>query len=197
MIRLIVCAKDSGVSVIRSFDANCPEMEDWLSKLHGVSAGPLSVKVQSVEFVEGKPRRPSKPKADGGPSIPACPYEDFLAVYHQELCNWAPPEGSSEQAVNLRPVANRYGKVWKQRKKLMDEMWRFILTSKKSNGTHRATNPQEALVWLRAYFCRARRSDWMMGRRDPNGWIADFDYLVAERTWEKVISDPRTAKVSS
>lgn len=193
MLRLIVStpADQPGERQMRTFDANAPELEEWLAKITE-PLGKLCARVESLEVVQGRARKARKTEAAKPAPIP-CPYEAFLKVYHEELVRWIPPAGSTEQAVDLAPVPNRYGQVWVKRKKLMDAMWLFILTSRRSDGSPRATNEEQALAWLRAYFRRARRDDWMMGRRDPNAWRADFDYLVAERAWDKVINNPRTA----
>lgn len=193
MLRLIVStpADQPGERQMRSFDANAPELEEWLAKVTE-PLGKACARVESLEIVQGRARKARKVEQPAAASVP-CPHEKFLAVYHQELVRWFPPAGSTEQPVDLAPVPNRYGKVWITRKKLMDAMWLRIFTERRSDGSVRASTEEEALAWLRAYFKRARRSDWMMGRRDPGRGPVSFDYLVAERAWDKVVNDPRTA----
>jgi len=193
MIRLIVSttADPAGERQMRTFDANAPELEEWLATLTQPLAQ-TAARVESLEIVPGRARKARKVEKPQAAEIP-CPYEAFLAVFHEELVRWVPPAGSREQPVNLAPIPNRYGAVWIKRKRLMDAMWLRIFTERRSDGSVRATTEEEALTWLRAYFRRARRSDWMMGRSNPDRGPVTFDYLVAERAWDKVVNDPRTA----
>lgn len=175
---------------LSSFDVNSPELEDWLSKQQ-----PGPALVEKLEIVAGRARkpRPKKPK----PVAPfPCPYESFLSVYHEELVDWVPDPKLALKWVGLDPVSLRVGKVWIKRKEAMDAMWYFVLTSIRGDGNRRAQTEEEALEWLREYFGRVRRIGWMMGtdtgRSGPHaGWRADFDYLVAERAWPKVIEHRR------
>lgn len=176
---------------MRTFDANAPELEEWLAKVTE-PLGKQSARVESLELVPGRARKARKKEAPGAAPIP-CPYERFLVCFHEELVRWTPPAGSRELPVNLAPIPNRYGAVWIKRKRLMDAMWLRIFTERRSDGSVRAKTEEEALAWLRAYFRRARRSDWMMGRSNPDRGPVAFDYLVAERAWDKVVNDPRTA----
>lgn len=193
MIRLIVSttSDSAGAQKMRTFDVNSPELEEWLAKTMQPLVG-VSARVESMEIVPGKARKARKVEKPQAAGIP-CPYEAFLAIFHEELVRWVPPAGSKEQPVNLAPIPNRYGAVWIKRKRLMDAMWLRIFTERRSDGSVRATTEEEALAWLRAYFKRARRSDWMMGRSNPDRGPVHFDYLVAERAWDKVVNDPRTA----
>jgi len=193
MLRLIVSlpADQPGEREMRTFDANAPELEELLERITQPLGKPCA-RVESLELVPGRARKTRKKQAHAMAEIP-CPYEKFLAVFHQELVKWMPPAGSKELPVNLAPIPNRYGAVWIKRKRLMDAMWLRIFTERRSDGSVRATTEDEALAWLRAYFKRARRSDWMMGRSNPERGPVTFDYLVAERAWDKVVNDPRTA----
>lgn len=194
MLRLIVSTPSAqpGERQMRTFDANAPELEEWLSGLMTEAMGTPVARVDSLEVVQGRARKARKKGPPATAAIP-CPYERFLAVFHEELVKWMPPAGSKELPVNLAPIPNRYGAVWIKRKRLMDAMWLRIFTERRSDGSVRATTEEEALNWLRAYFRRARRSDWMMGRSNPDRGPVTFDYLVAERAWDKVVNDPRTA----
>ncbi len=193
MLRLIVSipSDQPGERQMRAFDANAPELEELMSQTTPVLGKPCA-RVESIEVVPGRARKARKKEAPGVAAIP-CPYEAFLAVFHEELVRWVPPAGSKDLPANLAPIPNRYGAVWIKRKRLMDAMWLRIFTERRSDGSVRATTQEEALTWLRAYFRRARRSDWMMGRSNPERGPVTFDYLVAERAWDKVVNDPRTA----
>ena len=83
------------------------------------------------------------------------------------------------------------------RRKKTVEFWAWVLTSKKSDGTQRATNVEEAIAWIRNFFERASHNDFIMGRtaRSPGheNWRADFDYLLTERGRKQVIEKTEVA----
>ena len=83
------------------------------------------------------------------------------------------------------------------RKKLMAGLWKFVLTSKKSDGTPRATNESEALLWVRGYFERTRDNDFVMNRtarsEEHKNWRANLDYLCTSRGMKQVIEKTETA----
>jgi len=114
--------------------------------------------------------------------VPACPYDRIVAAYHEKL-----PELPSVR------VLKQGGK----RRKLISEMWQWVLTSTKSDGSRRATTVDEGVAWFLDYFERARGSDWVMGRV-PRGvghekWEADLDYLCSEAGMKRVIERVRLA----
>lgn len=77
------------------------------------------------------------------------------------------------------------------RGKAIRKFWRWVLTSKKSDGTPRAQTADQALTWIRAYFERARDNDFLMGRTKPRAghenWRCDIDFLLTERGMKHVI----------
>ena len=83
------------------------------------------------------------------------------------------------------------------RRKSISAFWRFVLTSKKSDGLPRATNAAEAMDWIRGYFSRARDNDFLMGRgakaAGHEGWQCDFDFLMTEKGKKHVIEKTREA----
>ena len=107
-------------------------------------------------------------------SLPNCPHDQIVALYHEQL-----PE---LPAVKLQSEA---------RQKAMRGFWRWVLTSKKSDGQPRANDSDQALTWISAYFERAHGNDFLMGRQ-PSGrghenWRADFDFLLTEKGKKHVI----------
>lgn len=106
--------------------------------------------------------------------LPPCPTEKVIELYHQKL-----PELPS-----VRITSDR-------RRKAIASMWRWVLTSKRSDGVLRAQTPEEALAWLGAYFERVRENDFLMGRSGRSGqhagWVCDIDYLLTERGRIQVI----------
>lgn len=122
---------------------------------------------------------PAARRPPAKPSVPACPYDAIIDLYHEVL-----PE--------LPRVLMREGsKGWPKRAKAIRTVWEWTLTSKLSTGERRATNPQEAVAWFRKFFERASENDFIMGRtprsREHAGWKADLDYLLSERGMKQVV----------
>ena len=116
----------------------------------------------------------------GGDVMPACDVQAIIDLYHEAL-----PE---LPAVRL---------LSDQRRKAARGFWRWVLTSKKSDGSHRAKTADQALTWIRAYFARANHNDFLMGRHGASGahagWRADFDFLLTERGRKHVIEKTEVA----
>ena len=106
--------------------------------------------------------------------LPRCDTQSVVNLYHEVL-----PE---LPAVRL---------MSDQRRRAISSLWRFVLTSKKSDGTPRATNADEAMDWIRGYFARARDNDFLMGRGQKaaghEGWQCDLDFLLSEKGKKHVI----------
>lgn len=73
----------------------------------------------------------------------------------------------------------------------------FVLTSKKTDGTPRATTEAEALEWINAYFHRVRDNNFLMGKigrvGEHSGWQCDLDYLLTDKGMTQVIEKTREA----
>lgn len=106
--------------------------------------------------------------------LPRCDTQSVVDLYHEIL-----PELPSVRLMN------------DQRRKAASALWKFALTSRKSDGSLRATNAAEATEWIRGYFARARENDFLMGRghKAPGheGWQCDFDFLLSEKGKKHVI----------
>ncbi len=118
--------------------------------------------------------------APGKPGLPNCPVQDLVDLYHEVL-----PELPKVRLLN------------EGRRKAVGKLWRFALTSKKSDGTPRAETAEQATAWIRDYFGRARDNDFLMGRgyRSPEhaGWQCDLDFLLTDKGMKHVIEKTRTA----
>ncbi len=118
--------------------------------------------------------------APGKPGLPNCPVQDLVDLYHEVL-----PELPKVRLLN------------DGRRKAVGKLWRFVLTSKKSDGTARAETAEQATAWIRDYFGRARDNDFLMGRgyRSPEhaGWQCDLDFLLTDKGMKHVIEKTRTA----
>lgn len=85
-----------------------------------------------------------------------------------------------------------------KRKKAIASFWKFVLTSKRTDDTERATDTESALVWIRGYFERARKNDFLMGRGKKSdgheGWTCNIDFLLSEKGQIQVIEKTRDAQ---
>lgn len=110
----------------------------------------------------------------GKTDLPACRTQDVVDAYHAAL-----PELPAVRLMN------------DGRRKTIAKLWTFALTSKKSDGSRRAKTADEALVWIKTYFERARDNDFLMGRgtKAPGheGWRCDLDFLLTNRGMKHVI----------
>ena len=115
-----------------------------------------------------------KPTASSPAKLPTCPVSDLIALYHEIL--------PGLPAVRLETES---------RKRALRKTWEWVLTSRKNDGSPRATNAQEALEWFRSYFERATENDFLMGRTPRSGehqnWKCDLDFLLTERGMKHVI----------
>lgn len=106
--------------------------------------------------------------------LPPCPSQEIISLYHSVL-----PE---LPAIKL---------LSDQRKKAIGVFWKWVLTSKRSDGLNRANSSESALEWICAYFQRARDNDFLMGRNTQTGphanWQCDLDFLLTEKGKKQVI----------
>lgn len=125
---------------------------------------------------------PLPPKGDGGEKsqgqVP-CPYESIVAAYHQAL-----------------PMLPKVRLIDDKRKALMRKRWAWVLSSTKSDGTPRATNGTEAIVWFQNYFSRAAGNAWLTGQapsKGYEGWKADLEFLLKDAGLKAVIERTEVA----
>lgn len=108
--------------------------------------------------------------------LPTCPKEEIISVYHEVL-----PELPGVRVMD------------KKREKAITEFWKWVLTSKKPDGTRRAEDAESAISWIRAYFERARSNDFLMGRglrtEEHKNWRCSIEYLLSTRGLKKVIEE--------
>ena len=113
------------------------------------------------------------------PSIPNCQYAEVVGLYHDKL-----------------PTLPRCKLLPESRKRAIAKVWKWSLTSKKPDGSRRATNAEEALAWFSLYFDRASANDFIMGRTRKSGdhanWKADLDFLLSEKGMKQVIEKTET-----
>ena len=137
---------------------------------------PLASQEQEQEQDKEEPNG-SVGKAD---ALPRCETQSVVDLYHNTL-----------------PELPRVRLMTDGRRKAISAFWRFVLTSKKSDGSPRATNADEAMGWIGGYFTRARDNDFLMGRghKAPGheGWQCDFDFLLTEKGKKHVIEKTKEA----
>ncbi|CAB4127519.1 Protein of unknown function DUF1376 [uncultured Caudovirales phage] len=113
--------------------------------------------------------------------LATCPTEKVIVLYNNTL-----PELPSVRIVT------------EKRKRSIGKFWQFVLTSKKSDGTHRAENSEQALEWIESYFMRVRENDFLMGKTgrtgDHSNWQCDIDYLMTDKGITQVIEKTRDTK---
>ena len=113
-------------------------------------------------------------------SLPTCPTQSVIDLFHEVL-----PE-----LPQVRLLSDT-------RKKALSAFWKFVLTSKRSDGTARANNTESAMVWIRGYFDRTRNNDFLMGRGQRSGahenWTCDIDFLLSEKGRKQVIEKTKDA----
>jgi uncharacterized protein YdaU (DUF1376 family) len=106
--------------------------------------------------------------------LPTCPTSLVIQSYHDHLPTLPTVRLQSES-----------------RTKAIGSFWKWVLTSKRADGTPRAENEDQALQWIGEYFNRANDNDFLMGRNAQSGkhanWKADFDFLLTEKGKRHVI----------
>ena len=177
------------------FDRYCADFnlttrrENKTKKLDGTEAPSMphrsqeQEQEQEQEFEEANASSSSAEPTEAGQKkarTPNTPFEEIVALYHEVL-----------------PELPKIRVMDDDRKKLMAGLWKFVLTSKKSDGTPRATNESEALLWVRGYFERTRDNDFVMNRtarsEEHKNWRANLDYLCTSRGMKQVIEKTETA----
>jgi hypothetical protein len=111
--------------------------------------------------------------------LPTCPTQVVVDLYHEVL-----------------PCLPKVRLVNVTRTRAISSLWRFVLTTNTPEGIPRATSANEALAWIRTYFERASKNDFLMGRGpksvDHAGWECDIDFLMSQKGMKQVIEKTRT-----
>ena len=148
-------------------------------------------KQSSADRKQHKPRKPESAQAEAEAeadisvakatssaaptdALPPCQTEALIDLYHEVL-----PE---LPRVRIRTA---------DRQKALAKVWRWVLTSRKADGSPRATDAESAREWFRAYFGQVRDNDFLMGRTPKAGshagWQCTLDYLLTDRGMKMVI----------
>ena len=154
-----------------------PEADFTLTQASATHEGdfPLPLKPASTKPSLNRQEPSTGRSGQAADRPPAAPMIEIIEAYHQAL--------PSLPRVRLFDQPGR--------KKAVRAFWNWVLSSKNSSGERRASNVDEALAWIRAYFERASANDFLMGRaqRSPEHahWRADFDYLLTDKGMRQVI----------
>ena len=125
---------------------------------------------------------PHCPPVGGVPPTPTipCPYDTIVALYHEIL-----------------PILPKVKLMPNKRQRALRKVWGWVLSSTKSDGARRASNADEALLWIRGYFERASQNDFLMGRTPRTAghesWTCDIDYLLTDAGMTRVIEKTKDA----
>lgn len=113
--------------------------------------------------------------------LPRCDTQVIVDLYHEIL-----PELPKVRLMN------------DGRRKAIGSIWKFALTSKRGDGTRRATTADEAARWIGEYFHLARENDFLMGRGfkalGHEGWQCDLDFLLSEKGKKHVIEKTQVSE---
>ena len=142
---------------------------------HGDQSGPCHDASRNVTTDKDKEEiKEANASVGSAARLPRCDTQSVVDLYHDTL-----------------PELPRVRLMSDGRRKAISAFWRFVLTSKKSDGSPRATNVDEAMDWIGGYFTRARDNDFLMGRghKAPGheGWQCDFDFLLTDKGKRHVI----------
>ncbi|MDD0837886.1 hypothetical protein PSQ40_04810 [Curvibacter sp. HBC61] len=152
---------------------------DFDNPLETLSEGFLNQEQEKEKEKEKEIREPNGSVGKADP-IPPCPTQDLIDLFHEVL-----PELPAVRLLNDK------------RKKSISAMWRWVLTSRKTDNTRRAETAEQAKAWFREYFDRARDNDFLMGRGQRSGdhanWVCDIDFLMTDRGLKHVIEKTRVA----
>ena len=166
----------------KSMESIVSDLSHWLEQvdIKTISGGYQSDAPETETETEAEAEAEAEAEHTSPAKLPTCPHQSLIDLYHEVLPNLP--------AVRLMPD---------KRKKSISGFWTFVLTSKKADGTPRATTADDATAWVRQYFERARDNDFLMGRSkrgaDHSGWECDLDFLLSDKGRIQVIEKTKDA----
>lgn len=146
------------------------------AKQSQASNGDVTLQKPGANGLDTEQNRTEEPNGSVGSAdrLPRCDTQSLVDLYHEIL-----------------PEMPRVRLMTDARKKALSSFWKFVLTSRKTDGSKRAETAAEATEWVRGYFTRARDNDFLMGRgaKAPGheGWSCDLDFLLTDKGKRHVI----------
>lgn len=166
--------ESAGPSYVEAFDELFSSKEKEPAK---ASPKPSAKAMANQEQEQEQEQKPSASSAD---KLPTCQPQAVIDLYHEAL-----PELPSVRLMT------------EKRRKAIGSFWRWVLTSKKTDGSRRAQTADQALTWIGSYFARANENDFLMGRgRRADGhenWQCDMDFLLTDKGMKHVIEKTKEA----
>ena len=154
----------------------------------GVSLGTMAVVPRETASKgegerQGQGQKKTGAKAPSSAKVPTVAMQAVIDLYHEIL-----PELPRALLLNA------------DRKRLLTKVWTWVFTSKRADGTHRATSHAEAVAWFTEYFQRARDNDFLMGRLAKGdgheNWQCDLDFLLTDKGMKHVIEKTTERKAA-
>lgn len=160
----------AGASYVEAFD----ELQNGKAKESAKALPKASEKPSANQEQEQEQEKEPNGSVGRADALPRCDTQTIVDLYHEIL-----PELPRVRLMN------------DSRRKAITSIWKFALTTKRSDGSRRATNAAEALEWIGDYLRLVRENDFLMGRgyKAPGheGWQCDLDFLLTERGKKHVI----------
>jgi hypothetical protein len=179
--RIIENLIDQGVIITGNYNQNTYDRTQWYT---------LKAQMHLADLPNGSGKSAKSTNTDintdnntitSPDKLETCPTEKIVQLYNQTL----------HELPSVKLMTDK-------RKKAIGKFWRFVLTSKKSDGKPRAENSEQALDWIDAYFLRVLENDFLMGKTGRTGehskWQCDLDYLLTDKGMTQVIEKTRSAE---
>jgi hypothetical protein len=148
--------------------------QDDIGVIQKISATDIEVPLREREREETETETFTSPD-----KLATCPTENIVQLYNKTL----------HELPSVKLMTDK-------RKKAIGKFWRFVMTSKKSDGQPRAENSEQALAWIESYFLRILENDFLMGKTGRTGehskWQCDLDYLLTDKGMTQVIEKTRS-----
>jgi hypothetical protein len=178
--------RKSAAKIAQSVPTDCAWKVDFIQEC-GVELGITQAAQPNPSETVAQPllnqeqeQEQEKPSASSADKLPPCQPQAVIDLYHEAL-----PE-----LPGVRLMTDK-------RRKAIGGFWRWVLTSKKTDGSRRAQTADQALTWIRSYFERATDNDFLMGRGrrsdEHANWQCDFDFLLTEKGMKHVIEKTKEA----
>ena len=164
--------KISGVRELRSKAGKIANEVRWGTDTNRI---PLGIQDGSTATATVKPNTTTadavSPPAVPADTVPACPFSDLVAMYHQIL-----PTNPKAIALNDK------------RRGLMRARWRELWERRKRDNGARSAD--DLLNWFAGFFGHVGESEFLTGRSKPSGdrppFVADIEWIFRPENFLKI-----------